>query len=362
MNGCFYKKDFLSGILFIFFTGIAFVIGLFSLQQALSDLETPTAANLLLGKWFLQFETVFRETLPINTANKGLWGRAEYALFHQGRKGVVIGTEGWLFTDEEFSCPRHAEQSLADNLAFIDNTRKVFSGKNIRLAIVLIPAKVRVLSEQTGINNLPPCRKTLYADVRASLIKKGIAVTELLSVMQSFSSLKSLYLKTDTHWSPTGARLSAQETSKLVYAEFKDLSLNFDPFSSQAKDVKILKGDLTVYMPGVSILSESFTSYVSDVSVSSTDTARNLFGDDVPSVTLVGTSYSANPNWNFEGFLKEALKTDVINMADQGLGPLVVMDKYLQSDAWKNNPPRLVVWEIPERYLLMPHGNVSMQK
>ena len=43
-------------------------------------------------------------------------------------------------------------------------------------------------------------------------------------------------------------------------------------------------------------------------------------------------------------------------MADQGLGPLVVMDKYLENDAWKNSPPRLVIWEMPERYLLMPHG------
>ena len=73
-------------------------------------------------------------------------------------------------------------------------------------------------------------------------------------------------------------------------------------------------------------------------------------------MTLVGTSYSANTNWNFEGFLKEYLETDVLNMADQGLGPLVVMDKYLENDAWKNSPPRLVIWEMPERYLLMPHG------
>ncbi|MCK4944841.1 MAG: hypothetical protein KAS59_01085 [Alphaproteobacteria bacterium] len=42
-----------------------------------------------------------------------------------------------------------------------------------------------------------------------------------------------------------------------------------------------------------------------------------------------------------EKFLKEFLKTNVINMADQGLMSLVVMDKYLQSNAWKNNPPRL---------------------
>lgn len=357
MNNLFYKKDFLSANLFIFFTGIAFAMGLFYLQQTLANTETPTAENLLRGKWFLQFETVFRETLPINTANRGLWGRAEYALFHQGRKGVIIGTEGWLFTDEEFSCPHHAAQNLADNLAFIDNTRKILTEKNTHLAIVLIPAKARVLTKHFNINKLPPCRKTLYTDIRSSLIKNGIAVTELLSVMQSSSLQKSLYLKTDTHWSPEGARLSAQVTSKLIHTKFKNLSLHSDRFSSQAKDVKTIKGDLTVYMPGISFPSENFTSYISNIST--TNTAQDLFGDTVPLVTLVGTSYSANPDWNFEDFLKESLKTDIINMADQGLGPLVVMDKYLQDSTWKKNPPSLVVWEIPERYLLMPHGIID---
>ncbi len=357
MKNHFYKKDFLSGIFFIFFTGITFAIGLFYLQQTLSNIETPTTKNLLRGKWPLQFETSFRETLPINTANRGLWGRAEYALFHQGRKGVIIGTKEWLFTNEEFSCPRHAAKNLADNLAFIENTRKILTKKNTHLAIVLIPAKSRVLTENFNINNLPPCRKNLYTDIRSSLIKKDIAVTELLSVMQSSSSQKSLYLKTDTHWSPTGAQLSAQVTSKLIHTKFKNLGLHIDHFSSQAKDVKTIKGDLTVYMPGISFPSELFTSYISNVST--TETTQDLFRNAVPLVTLVGTSYSANPDWNFEGFLKESLKTDIINMADQGLGPLVVMDKYLQDSTWKKSPPRLIIWEIPERYLLMPHGIVD---
>ena len=37
-------------------------------------------------------------------------------------------------------------------------------------------------------------------------------------------------------------------------------------------------------------------------------------------VGLVGTSYSANPNWNFVGALKEALHSDVVNYAEDGHG------------------------------------------
>lgn len=76
-----------------------------------------------------------------------------------------------------------------------------------------------------------------------------------------------------------------------------------------------------------------------------------LFADsDIP-VGLVGTSYSANPNWNFVGALKEALRSDVVNYAEDGHGPILPMLKYLQTDAFKNTPPQVVIWEFPERYL-----------
>jgi alginate O-acetyltransferase complex protein AlgJ len=82
-------------------------------------------------------------------------------------------------------------------------------------------------------------------------------------------------------------------------------------------------------------------------------TKEALFGDEKIPVALVGTSYSANPLWNFAGFLEEALQTDVINAAEEGQGPFETMKTYLASAAFRDNPPELVVWEIPERYLVV---------
>jgi len=58
------------------------------------------------------------------------------------------------------------------------------------------------------------------------------------------------------------------------------------------------------------------------------------------------------PEWNFAGFLKEQLHADILNFSDPGQGPFAVMEKYLSSDDFKNTPPRLVIWEMPERYFL----------
>ncbi|MCY1242397.1 putative alginate O-acetylase AlgJ [compost metagenome] len=76
-----------------------------------------------------------------------------------------------------------------------------------------------------------------------------------------------------------------------------------------------------------------------------------LFANTEVPVALIGTSYSANPNWNFVGALKQALNSDVVNYAEDGHGPILPMLSYLKSDAFKNSPPQVLIWEFPERYL-----------
>lgn len=76
-----------------------------------------------------------------------------------------------------------------------------------------------------------------------------------------------------------------------------------------------------------------------------------LFADSEMPVALVGTSYSANPNWNFVGALKQALGSEVVNYSEDGHGPILPMLSYLKSDDFKNSPPQVLIWEFPERYL-----------
>jgi alginate O-acetyltransferase complex protein AlgJ len=81
-----------------------------------------------------------------------------------------------------------------------------------------------------------------------------------------------------------------------------------------------------------------------------------LFDEVTIPVTLVGTSYSAGRPWNFDGALKEVLGADVLNVAAEGQGPLVPMQRYLDSPRFADAPPALVIWEIPERYVVLPQG------
>jgi len=130
------------------------------------------------------------------------------------------------------------------------------------------------------------------------------------------------------------------------------------------------KGDLLTFLP----LDPLFTNLLpeedqlqqrqthpAEEAAASDDSAGggDLFGDSAqPQVALVGTSYSANPRWNFAGALKQALSADVINYAKEGKGPLEPMLELLQDEGFKKAPAKLLVWEFPERYLPM-HSDLS---
>jgi alginate O-acetyltransferase complex protein AlgJ len=140
----------------------------------------------------------------------------------------------------------------------------------------------------------------------------------------------------------------------------RSLALNGEPqeFVTEATKQKPLLGDLTSFLP-LAPLFEQLMPAPDQLQLYQTRAADQaggsdaLFADsDIP-VALVGTSYSANPNWNFAGALRQHLQRDLSNHAEDGQGPVVPMLKYLQSDEFANTPPQLVIWEFPERYLPM---------
>lgn len=341
----------LSGTFLILFVAATAVMTCFFLPAALSKTGALTAEGLLKGTWTVAFEKKLGEILPLYEPSRNIWGRIDYALFRQGRKGVLIGDDGWLFTDEEFSCPHGYETHIAKNMLYISDVANLLKNSDTQLAIVLIPAKARVYEDRLGRNTLPPCRLGLYAQTLNALASQSIPVIDTLSAMQASARKDELYLKTDTHWSPAGARLAAETAARRL----RNTGIAPAAFTNTAGETKFYHGDLTRYIPGVGapdIIPDQLTGFSTEAPASD-----DLFGDSAPAITLVGTSYSANPLWNFEGFLKEFMQADILNMADEGLGPFAVMETYLANDAWKNTPPALLIWEIPERYIMMPSGH-----
>jgi alginate O-acetyltransferase complex protein AlgJ len=338
-----------SAYFILLFMIVAAAMAAYVIQDAVKKTESPTFESIWVGKWSPTFEKSLNESLPVEQPSRGFWGSVEYALFGEGRKGVLVGNDGWLFTDEEFSCLPHGEKNMQDNLAYVKQAYDIFKAKNIELVVAVIPAKVRLYPEYLGKNIVPACRTHVYDETVNAIASMGIRTQGLLPVMQAAPDKANLFLKTDTHWTPEGARMAAVAIAETM-TEYK---FPEKAFKTGMGEDKIHEGDLLRYLPGVGddkVKRDLLKGYTTDAEQAA-DASADLFSQDIPPVTLVGTSYSANPLWNFPGFLKEFLKADVLNMADEGLGPFTVMEKYLESKALQDTAPAVVIWEIPERYM-----------
>ena len=75
---------------------------------------------------------------------------------------------------------------------------------------------------------------------------------------------------------------------------------------------------------------------------------------DAVGITVIGSSYT-NRNTGYPDAIRYSLQRDLLDISipvDQG--PWVGMESYLKNEAFKTNPPKLIIWEIPERELRSP--------
>ncbi|HEX4974790.1 MAG TPA: alginate O-acetyltransferase, partial [Pseudomonadales bacterium] len=287
------------------------------------------------------------------------WAAIDLLLFSEGRDGVVIGKHAWLFSDEEIDLSKNANENYKRNLAAIIASKELLSKNNITLVIAIIPAKSRIYSSY--LQDTPPSdlHKQLYALIHKDLAESNILAPDLLNPLLKHS--KSNFLKTDTHWTPDGAEITAKNIAEFINKR-KLLDISTKEFVTQATGKLVHRGDLLNYLPLQPWFNFLYP-YTDSVEVRKTtllqtsdNVADMLFSANDIAVDLVGTSYSANSLWNFNGALQQALGTDVLNMAKEGQGPIKPMQTYLNERLNKPNLPKLVIWEIPERYLLMDNG------
>ncbi len=323
-----------------------------------SLLKSPENKRLLNGEWASAYEAEFNKSLAIRQPAIDTWGVLEYALFRNGRDGVLIGEDGWLFTSEEFKQNPERDEAVEEKLELATRAKEILAKQGSSLVVVLIPAKARIYQEHLGRYALPSYNRDVYENFVASLQGLEIPVVSLQEPLSAAKQNQDVFLKTDTHWTPYGAEVVAKTIAEVVAKQQLLPSLNSATFTTTQKETLTPhQGDLLNYLP-LGNLQTSLGPVFDELSERTTEgeASGGLFGSSSIPVALVGTSYSANPLWNFEGALKEALGADVLNVANQGEGPVVPMLEYLDSQALKDTPPELVLWEIPERFLTVKYG------
>ncbi len=329
------------------FFGYAVLANLALLGGPHPDVTLPDA-GLLSGGLTRDLDGIYKKGLPHMGLSFAVIGAARYAILGEARQGAVVGQDGWLFSAEELR-PAPTAAQLAAMAKTVANISTQLSLGGTVLVVVPLPAKIDIYRAISPDPTFGEAGQQLYTGFSAELTARGVTVVDARKALQD--PVDPVFFATDTHWTPLGANLVA--TAVGSSGAIAQGNLTFDRTDA---DPKALTGDLVGFVTTapmalrIGLPAESIRAFVQ----TQRDAGSDIFGADVRDIVLVGTSYSANPDWGFADALMLTLGRDVVSVAEQGLGPLQPMQDYLASPDYRNAPPAVVIWEIPVRYLTDP--------
>lgn len=212
--------------------------------------------------------------------------------------------------------------------------------------LILIPIPVK--GAVAGAPDLPPTfnvkkARTAYLDFVTNMNRQGVPT---VNVLAQADKTPDFYLKNDWHFSPEGAKATAAATREVlrnlpVSAKLPRLTVITKP--TELKEVGGTPADILYQRCGGTYLTQKVQFYRTDV-----QEAGGLL-DDVPpaEVVLLGSSFSEQAQWNFDGFLKQELQVDVLKQAVIAGGLHAAIISYVMSPSFKEHRPKVLLWEFP---------------
>jgi len=313
------------------------------LARKLSQADFPTyAANLeRAGRWLF-----LRDTGP----------------------RVRKGCEDWLFLTDELKVQRHAQANADTKARAVIGVQQRLREQGIALLVAVVPDKSRMASGQLCGLRRPAMLAQRVEAWATTLRQADVPVVNLEPALQPLGS--AAYLRTDTHWSEHGAQAAAQAIAQAVQAlgihatPHKAFQTHMQPATRRAGDLVRLAG-LDWLPPGWQPTADRVGATQirerQDAAQTENEGLDDLFGDDhLPNVALIGTSFSRTSN--FVGFLQMALGAPIGNFAKDGGAFSGAANQYFNNPAFRQTPPRLVIWEIPERDLQTPYEPIIWER
>lgn len=271
-------------------------------------------------------------------------------------KMLIGGHNGWIFRSEtDFRTDFSLSPEAVDNLKEMND---IFRRRGMELVILLTPTRAMMHPAHIPAD---VARKYKFGDGDAAWKSYEKTVAEMRKLGIDVVSIERpkaeqpFFYKRDHHWNPDGAHAAARAVAAHVkrmpqyetIPRMKFATEELGPFDLEGVSKKVFKKLCNTEQPTEAIVKTS--TQRADTAAAQSD----LFGDTAePEIVLLGTSNSTmEPSFsNFEGFLKEALGADVLNMSVSGGGLDTAMIAYLNSEHYRKKPAKIAIWELPSYY------------
>lgn len=272
---------------------------------------------------------------------------------------VYLGKDQVIFPNWESTTTQTPEQTaqLTQSIDLIKDVGQELKKQNIDLVVTIVPTRARFLKEYLPDDQkFSPAIESRYNQITQEFDKRNIKNIPMLDALQEASKKgMTIFYKTDQHWLPEvseyTANFVASKLAPMVAPDPKYIPFQKTPNpEKRAGDmVGLVSGD-----KGKSLANETY-----NVSLWKKSTQPAL---EETKLAVVGNSFT-NPYLGFPQSLANALKTDVDLHWNYGdVGPWKNMLLYLQSDNFKDNKPKVILWEMNESNLLHSPDSPSIWK
>jgi alginate O-acetyltransferase complex protein AlgJ len=332
-------------------------IAALSAPESLARLrETLTLEAFLGGRTAAAVNHVMAHALPADYALRAAGGLLRWELFNAGGPQLRAGCDNWLFLTEELRPWPGAEAAMAERAAGLARVAAALRERGIALVVAVTPDKARVQQEALCGAPWSAQAQGRYAAFATLLRAQGVPPMDALGALEAGKGEGDVYWRTDTHWNQRGAALVAVAIAQAAATLPPPRDVAFR--TELAAETTDGPGDL-VRLMSLERLPAWLRPRPDRQRLARTTEAEAAGGDLLddapgPQVALLGSSYSVNAN--FHGELQQALGARVANFGKAGGGFAGSAQDYFASAAWRETPPKLVVWEVLERALAQPVG------
>lgn len=270
---------------------------------------------------------------------------------------MTQGKDGWFF---------RVTRDLSSQLIVTPEVEQLFARLSKALErrgtlLVLSPVPPRAAVERKFLDENNPEQAAFspekaeknYLNVTRSLARAGVMIPNLLETEPApmdMPSDKPFFFRRDRHWTPYGSRAVAAKIGETIKS-----SKFYEGITPSKYETKIIsesgwKPNMALEIQRLcaeTIPPEPYERFETQQIVG--DDANALFGDESggnPAV-LVGSSFSAVQEYNFDGFLMEATGVEVANHAISAGSQFNAITSYVSAPAFETAKPPFIIWEMP---------------
>lgn len=264
---------------------------------------------------------------------------------------ILPGKNGWLATSA-LDFPDFENAITPFSLQELMRLKTLLAGYGTQLMLVYPPARGIVYPDELSsavIGYQANAQQQHYLGALNTIRSQGITVADLSILLNHNDNSSLVFEKKDTHWSLDGAKAAAKvvanEIEKLGLAKLDSQATFETVYTGVKRDVGSIERAVS-QICGFGI-TPSFLPAYSTVEKLDQQSEFSLFDDVSKDIVLLGSSFSALPKYNFDGFIREYSNNDVVSYALSGGGIIGSWVNYLKSGDFLAAPPKLIIWEVP---------------